>query len=346
METDRLPKGISVVIPVYNSAETLDELVQRLAAVLPGLGQDGDQERSYELILVNDSSPDRSWQEIRRLASRYPWIRAINLMRNYGQHNATLCGIRAVRYATIVTMDDDLQHPPEEIHKLLARLAEGDSEEQRVDVVYGLPKKMPHSWWRNLFSYLIKRFLALAMGVRTIRDFAAFRAFRTDLRRAFNTYQNPNVIIDVLLSWGTTRFAAVTVDEKPRAAGRSNYSFMKLFQYTMVVLTGFSTLPLRIASLVGFLFTIFGLLVLLYVVGVYIFAGSVPGFPFLASIVAVFSGVQLFALGIIGEYLARIFDRSMDRPAYIIEEVLNPSAEQAAGDISQTPAVQKSGDAR
>jgi glycosyltransferase involved in cell wall biosynthesis len=319
MDTQRLTEGLSVVIPVYNSAETLDELVTRLSKVLPGLTQ------NYELIMVNDSSPDGSWQEITRLAGRFTWIKAVNLMRNYGQHNATLCGIRAARYATTVTMDDDLQHPPEEIHKLLARLAQGGDQMQRVDVVYGLPQVMPHSWWRNMFSFLIKRFLALAMGVKNLRDFAAFRAFRTDLRRAFSAYQNPNVIIDVLLSWATTRFATVTVDEKPRAAGRSNYSFMKLFQYTMVVLTGFSTLPLRIASLVGFVFTIFGLLVLVYVLGVYIFAGSVPGFPFLASLVAVFSGVQLFALGIIGEYLARIFDRSMDRPPYIVEEVFTES---------------------
>lgn len=306
MSNELLSDGISVIVPVYNSAETLQELTERLGNVLPGLS------RNYELILVNDGSRDQSWQVITLLAERNYWVRGINLMRNYGQHNAVLCAVRAARYTITITMDDDLQHPPEEIHKLLSALQDGH------DVIYGIPEKMPHSWWRNFFSYLIKRFLALAMGVKNVRDFAALRAFHTNLRDAFASYQNPNVILDVLLSWGTTRFTTVVVQEKPRQAGRSNYNFFKLFQYTMVVLTGFSTLPLRIASLVGFFFTFLGVLIFAYVVATYFLVGSVPGFPFMASMIALFSGTQLFALGIIGEYLARIFDRSMDRPAYIV----------------------------
>lgn len=314
MPLERRLTGLSVVIPVYNSVETLDELTTRLEQVLPGLAE------QYEVILVNDGSYDQSWAKIATLAQAYPWLRGMNLMRNYGQHNALLCGIRSALFPIIVTMDDDLQHPPEEIHHLLERLQEG------YDVVYGVPEKMPHSWWRNAFSYLIKRILALIMGVKNLREVAAFRAFRTSLREAFSNYQNPNVILDVLLSWGTTHFTSVVVQEKPRQAGRSNYNFFKLFQYTMVILTGFSTLPLRIASLIGFLFTFFGLVVFIYVVGSYFIAGSIPGFPFITSIIALFSGTQLFALGIIGEYLARIFDRSMDRPAYIIEKTTSENA--------------------
>lgn len=314
MPLERRLTGLSVVIPVYNSVETLDELTTRLGQVLPGLAE------QYEVILVNDGSYDQSWAKIATLAQAYPWLRGMNLMRNYGQHNALLCGVRSALFPIIVTMDDDLQHPPEEIHHLLERLQEG------YDVVYGVPEKMPHSWWRNAFSYLIKRILALIMGVKNLREVAAFRAFRTSLREAFSNYQNPNVILDVLLSWGTTHFTSVVVQEKPRQAGRSNYNFFKLFQYTMVILTGFSTLPLRIASLIGFLFTFFGLVVFIYVVGSYFIAGSIPGFPFITSIIALFSGTQLFALGIIGEYLARIFDRSMDRPAYIIEKTTSENA--------------------
>ena len=302
-----------MVIPVYNSQDTLQELVARLDTVLPDLIGE------YEAILVNDGSHDSSWEVISQLGESYPWVYGLNLMRNYGQHNALLCGIRQAKFDIIVTMDDDLQHPPEEIHKLLARLAEGN------DVVYGAPQKMPHSWWRNAFSYLIKRSLALAMGVKNVRDFAAFRAFHTSLRKAFANYQNPNVIIDVLLSWGTTRFATVIVDEKQRQTGRSNYNFFKLIQYTLVVLTGFSTLPLRIASTIGFIFTFIGLAILVYVIAIYFVLGSVPGFPFLASMIAMFSGIQLFALGLIGEYLARIFDRSMDRPPYIVGNTTNHS---------------------
>ncbi len=322
MNVVTLSPGLSVVVPVYNSAETLAELTTRLAKVLPGLVT------QYELILVNDGSQDKSWEIILELTRIYPWIRAINLMRNYGQHNALLCGIRSARFDLIVTMDDDLQHPPEEIYKLLAKLAEG------YDVVYGIPQRMPHSWWRNLFSVIIKRVLAYVMGVKTVRDFAAFRALRTRLRRAFENYQNPNVLIDVLLSWGTHRFTTTVVNENPRPAGRSNYSLSRLVQYTMVVITGFSTFPLRLASVVGFIFTLFGIGVFLYVVAIYFLVGSMPGFPFLASLVSLFSGTQLFALGIFGEYLARIFDRSMDRPPYVVEE-----------DLKLSPEVQTSADA-
>ena len=305
----------SIVIPVYNSEETLQELVKRLRNVLPGLCAE------YEIILINDGSHDRSWQVVSQLSSQYERLQGINLMRNYGQHNAVLCGIRAARYEVIVTLDDDLQHPPEEIHKLLDRLAQG------YDVVYGVPEKLPHSWWRNGFSVLTKRALSYVMGVKNIHDFASFRAFRTDLRKAFETYRNPNVVVDVLLSWGTTNFTTVTVEEHPRPAGQSNYNFYKLFQYTMVVLTSFSTVPLRFASMLGFVFTFFGVAVFLYVVAIYFLLGSNPGFPFLASIIAIFSGSQLFALGIFGEYLARIFDRSMDHPAYVIEATTGERSE-------------------
>lgn len=303
----------SVVIPVYNGAETLPLLVEQLGAVLAHICD------SFEVILVNDGSPDDSWAVIEQLSHQYVWVRGIQLMRNYGQHNATLCGVRAARYTITITMDDDLQHPPEEIPLLLAKLSEG------YDVVYGIPQRRPHSWWRNGFSVIIKRALADIMGIKTIRDIGAFRAFRTQLREAFLNYSNPNVILDVLLAWGTTRFAAITVTEKPRETGQSNYNFARLFRVTMVVLTGFSTLPLRFASALGFGFTLFGIAIFIYVIAVTLLHGSIPGFPFLASIIALFSGMQLFALGIIGEYLARIFDRSMDRPAYIIGAETQPA---------------------
>jgi undecaprenyl-phosphate 4-deoxy-4-formamido-L-arabinose transferase len=310
-------ESLSVVIPVYNSANTLDELLLRLSQELPKLAG------VFEAILINDGSQDRSWEGISRLCTLYPWAQGVNLMRNYGQHNALLCGVRLARYETIVTMDDDLQHPPEEMYKLLEKLAEGS------DVVYGVPQKQPHTWWRNIFSVIIRRFLAYIMGVKNLRDFASFRAFRASLRDAFKNYQNPNVILDVLLSWGTVRFSNAIVKEMPRAVGHSNYNFIRLVQYTLVVLTGFSTFPLRFTSMVGFLFTLLGIAVFLYVLAIYFLVGSIPGFPFLASLISIFSGTQLFALGIIGEYLARIFDRSMDRPPYVIGEMTTGQVQQA-----------------
>jgi len=303
---------ISVVIPVYNSEGTLTELVARLERVLPGVST------CFEVLLVNDGSRDHSWDVIRDLAEQHDWVRGINLMRNYGQHNALLCGIRAAAYEIVVTIDDDLQHPPEEIPKLLEKLAEG------YDVVYGTPQKEQHGLWRDLSSQVTKLALQTAMSAETARRASAFRAFRTQVRDSFANYQSPFISIDVLLTWGTTRFTAVTVRHDPRRVGVSDYTFRKLVVHALNMMTGFSTLPLQLASLIGFAFTLFGFGVLVYVIGRYLIeGGSVPGFPFLASVIAIFSGAQLFALGIMGEYLARMYQRTMDRPVYVVRSAIN-----------------------
>lgn len=296
--------NISVVIPVYNGQHTVGELVERLGKVLPGISD------SFEAILVCDGSPDDSWQLIEQLASRHAWVRGIELMRNYGQHNALLCGVRAARFEVIVTMDDDLQHPPEEIPVLIGKLQEG------YDVVFGVPKKMPHSWWRNITSTITKNVVGSVMGHNAIRDISSYRAFRTHIRQAFEDYRGPDLLLDVLLTWGTNRFGTVPVEESPRTVGVSNYNLTKLIKMALTLLTGYTTVPLRFASILGFMFTLFGLFVLIYVLITYFAFGSIPGFSFLASTIIIFSGVQLFALGIIGEYLARIFDRSYGRPTY------------------------------
>jgi glycosyltransferase involved in cell wall biosynthesis len=261
---------------------------------------------------VRSGSPDESWQVIERLAARHAWIRGVDLMRNYGQHNATLCGVREARYEVIVVMDDDLQNPPKEIPKLLSKLQEG------YDVVYGVARKRQQVWWKSMASAIVKRSIAYVMGMSTVRDISAFKAFRSDLRKAFEDFHNPDVLVDVLLSWGTSRFASVPVDESPRTVGKSNYNFLKLVKVSLLVLTSYTTIPLRFASILGFAFTLFGLGVLSYVLITYFVAGSIPGFPFLASTVVIFSGVQLFALGIIGEYLARVFERTEGKKAYVI----------------------------
>ncbi|WKZ47588.1 MAG: glycosyltransferase family 2 protein [Anaerolineales bacterium] len=299
--------NISVVVPVYRGAALIESLVERLAKSLPKFS------KKYEVLLVNDGSPDDSWAVIQNLARKYKWVRGIRLMRNYGQHNATLCGVRAAQYEVTVTMDQDLQHPPEEIPILLAEMEKG------FDVVYGAPKKLPQGFWRNVLTANIKRILARVMGIPSVKNISAFRAFRTELRNAFTNFQSPTLIIDVLLSWGASKFTSVEVEiEKPEE--RSNYRFSNLVKAALLILTGYSTTPLRLASVIGFVMTLFGLGVFIYVTYIYFALGSLPGFPFLASIIALFSGAQLFALGIFGEYLARMFDRSMDRPAYIIHE--------------------------
>jgi undecaprenyl-phosphate 4-deoxy-4-formamido-L-arabinose transferase len=300
-------RGLSVIVPVYRSELILPELVQRLSEALPTMADE------YELILVNDCSPDGSWDAISRLVEQYPWVHGINLMRNYGQHNALLCGIRSARYPVIVTMDDDLQHPPEEIPKLLAELERG------YDVVYGTPAQEQHGLLRDVASFSTKLALQNVMGAEIAQQVSAFRAFRHQLKSAFEHYEGAYVSIDVLLTWGTNRFSAIRVRHEPRKQGTSGYTFRKLFRHAMNMMTGFTTVPLQIASLVGFAFTVFGFGVLCYVLVKYFRFGSpVPGFPFLASIVALFSGAQLFALGIIGEYLARMHFRSMQKPPYVV----------------------------
>lgn len=311
--------NISVVIPVYNGAETLEPLVQRLAATLPSLAE------AYEVILVEDGSPDNSWEVIEQIAHKYPWVIGIGFMRNFGQHNAVLCGVHKARYEVTITMDDDLQHPPEEIHILLDKLAEG------YDVVYGIPRKKPHAWWRSLGSIFTKWAVGLVAGNKVLRDVQAFRAFRTHLRRAFENYQGPEVMLDAMLSWGTTRFASTEVNESLRTVGVSNYTLRKLIRMAMLILTNFSTAPLRFASITGFFFTVFGLIGLVYVLAVYFTEGSIPGFSFLASAIIIFGGAQLFALGIIGEYLARLFERASGRKPYTI---LRTTGEQGGAERS------------
>jgi len=301
--------GLSVVIPVYNSESILPELINRLEKSLQ------DEAQEFEIILVNDGSLDKSWNQIRELARTHRRVRGIDLMRNYGQHNALLCGIRSARYNITVTMDDDLQHPPEEIPKLINKLAEG------YDVVYGTPIKEQHGFWRDFGSRITKLSMQNIVGIDTASKVGSFRVFRTNLREAFASYQSAFISIDVLLTWGTTRFASVPVNHQARLVGTSNYNFRKLIIHTLNMITGFSILPLRVASLVGFCFTFFGLFVLIYVIGSYLIrGGEVPGFAFLASIILIFSGAQLFSLGIIGEYLARMHFRLMAKPVYIKRE--------------------------
>src|ERR1700730_1540144 len=230
-DRQRLLPGLSVVVPVYRSEAILPELVRRLENVLPTVAS------NYELVLVNDSSPDGSWDVICQLAQHYPWIRAINLMRNYGQHNALLCGIRAAQHGLIATMDDDLQHPPEEILKLLTVLDQG------YDVVYGKAAQEQHGLLRDLASLITKLALQNMMGADLARQVSAFRLFRAEVAGAFRHYEGAFVSIDVLLTWGTNRIAATPVRHETRAQGTSGYTFRKLIAHAMNMITGFSTKP-------------------------------------------------------------------------------------------------------
>jgi glycosyltransferase involved in cell wall biosynthesis len=299
---------ISVVVPVYRSEPSLEQLVGRVVATLAPIAPD------FEIVMVDDGSPDGSWSKIREIAAAEPRVLGISLNRNYGQHNALLAGIRSARFDVIVTIDDDLQHLPEQIPTLLALLT-GD-----VDLVYGYPDRENHSLARNFLSRATKMTLGASIGSDVAAHISAFRAFRTVLRDGFTGVQDPFLSVDVLLSWTTSHAVAVPVPMEPRPYGDSNYSSGKLVRYALNLITGFSTLPLRIVTYVGFGFATFGALILAYVLVTYVAHGfeSVPGFPFIASLISILSGAQLFALGIIGEYIGRMHYRSMNRPPYVM----------------------------
>lgn len=304
---DPLWPSLSAVVPVYNSEPMVATLIQRLVASLTPLAE------RFEIVLVNDCSRDGSWKAIEAIAAQDPRVRGIELMRNYGQHNALLAGLRAATGEVIVTLDDDLQNPPEEIPKLLARLREG------ADVVYGYPEKESHGLFRTLASKMTKIAVQEGTGKEIARKISTFRAFRASLRDSFADYRSPFLSIDVLLSWSTNRFAAVAVRHDPRAQGQSQYSLRKLMLHALNMMTGFTTWPLRLASVLGFGLTLFGIALLGFVlVRYFVQGGGVPGFPFLAASMAVFSGAQLFALGMMGEYLSRIHFRLMERPTYTV----------------------------
>lgn len=302
--------NVSVVVPVYRSEKSVGLVVEELARELP---QHAEQ---WEVILVEDDGGDGSWGVIEQLAAKFSFVRGYQLTRNFGQHNALLCGIRAAQYEIILTMDDDLQHPSQSIGALMQKLDEG------YDVVYGAPVDERHSLLRNFASAATKIALQGAMGAHTARRVSAFRVFRARLRDSFAAYHGPLVNIDVLLTWGTTKFVAIPVEHRARSIGQSTYTIGKLLTHAFNMITGFSTLPLRMASILGLLMTAFGSVILVYLIlsQVFAFRFEVPGFTFVAALVSIFAGAQMFALGIIGEYLARMHLRIMDRPVYVVRQ--------------------------
>jgi undecaprenyl-phosphate 4-deoxy-4-formamido-L-arabinose transferase len=311
--------GVSIVVPVYNSAETLSELVVEISRAMRPLG------RKFEILLVDDGSADGGWDRIRELVAEAEGVRGFCLSRNFGQHNATLCGVRNAKFDACITLDDDLQHPPKEIPTLLEKLDEG------WDVVYGRAKQPQHFWLRDRIAAATKSIVGTATGLGRVREQSPFRAFRTELRAAFSAYMGPDVLLDILLGWATTRFTSVEVEHRPLEAGRkTRYTARSLFDMGILALTAYSTRPLRIASWLGFALTVFGVAVFGYVVVLAVFFGSVPGFPFLASLVSIFSGTQLFTLGLFGEYLTRIFNRALGIPTYVVRKVDEPG--RNAGD--------------
>ena len=302
----RYQPGVSIVVPTYKSPTTLTELVERTESL--GLS-------AFEIIIVDDGNNDATWEQIELLSQSKKSVVGLRLGRNFGQHSALLAGVRKAKYSQIVTIDDDLQNPPEEIPNLLAKLVNG------VDVVYGVSTQVRQNVWRRFTSRTAKAIFAKVLGFESAISISSFRAFRTQLREGFAGELGPHVSLDALLTWSTSRFSTLEVEHHARRVGKSNYSFTKLVRFMLDTATSYSTRPLRLATTIGFITTLFGLLMLVWVVGNAIFVGdSVPGFPFLAASIAVFSGVQLVVLGIFGEYLGKIHFRAMNKPTFSVSE--------------------------
>jgi undecaprenyl-phosphate 4-deoxy-4-formamido-L-arabinose transferase len=305
---------LSVVIAVYNSSATLRDLVLRLTAVLAGTGL------SYEMVFVNDGSSDNSWSILSELQTHHAdRIVAVNLMRNYGQHNALMCGFRRSRGRLVVTMDDDLQNPPEEIPKLLSRISMSE-----FDLVYGRYGGKQHESWRNLGSFLVNAFYRIVFKSKC--TVTAFRIMRRELVESILSYNLNFTFIDGLLAWNTQRIGDVLVEHHPRSEGRSGYSISKLIVLALNLFTNFSLLPLQIVSALGFFVAAGGILGAGYYLLRYLFVGiSVPGYASTIIAILVLGGVQLLSLGIFGEYLGRLHLNVNRKPQYVERQVIIPN---------------------
>ncbi len=299
---------ISVVVPVYNGAETLEALFARTQAVLVGAGY------RFRMVFVDDSSPDNSWQVICKIKAENPdAVMAIRLARNAGQHNATLCGIHHSDGDLIVTIDDDLQIPPEEIPKLLEV-----REKTGADLVYGVFKEKRHSLFRNVGSWMVNKFFSLFAN--TYGNGSSFRLITQDLAANLKLLNHRYLLLDEVLSWYTNHINSVLVEHHFRSGGRSGYNIVKLMFMTINYVISYTVLPLRFMTYMG----IFGSIITFGLGIAYIYEKlfNAVELGFTSLIVAIFfsTSLILFSLGIIGEYVSRLFVRE-GVPNYSVKEV-------------------------
>ena len=301
---------LSIVIPVYNSASTIGDLMNRLTQVIDPITQ------SYEIILVDDCSHDDSWAVIQTLRVTYAGhLVAVQLMRNYGQHNTLMCGLSMARGEYVVTMDDDLQNPPEEIPKMLAHI-----KQHGLDLVYGCPSQRKHAAWRNIGSTLVIHFYHTVF--RNSVTPTPFRVMRHQLAQSVMFYDLNFTYLDGLLAWCTSRIAGVEVEHHPRRQGSSGYSVSKLLVLALNLYTNFSLIPLQIVSGLGLVTALSGFLVGIYYLFQFFASNiAVPGFASTIIAILILGGAQLLALGVIGEYLGRLHLNVNRKPQYVIRHL-------------------------
>lgn len=301
---------LSIVVPVYNSAGTLDSLLQRISSTLETVTP------NYEIILVDDGSLDDSWAVIQALKESYgAHLIAVQLMRNYGQHNTLMCGLGVARGEYVVTMDDDLQNPPEEIPRLFSYI-----KQHKLDLVYGCPQHRHHAAWRNWGSRIVWHFYRTVFRYQVTPT--PFRIMRHQLAQSVMFYDLNFTYLDGLLAWCTNRVASIEVEHHTRAQGRSNYSIGKLLVLALNLYTNFSLIPLQIVSGLGLLTAASGFFVGMYYLFQFFASNiAVPGFASTIIAILILGGVQLLALGVIGEYLGRLHLNVNRKPQYVIRNI-------------------------
>ena len=301
---------ISVVIPVHNEEQSLPELLERLSATLEALG------RPFEVVAIDDGSKDGSLAVLKDLRNRYAWLRIIRLRRNYGQNPAVFAGFAHARGNMVVMMDADLQNPPEEIPKLIAKLDEG------YDVANGWREHRCDSAFRIWASRLINFIVARITGVH-IHDYGcALKAFRREVIDDLGRLKHHSRYVPAEIACLGVRVGEVKVAHCERTTGESKYGLRLLFQVGFDLLTSLTTIPLQIIGLVGWLFAGAGFVIAIWIAAQTIVVG---GFSQLGTVMALFfflTGVQLIAVGFMCEYVSRIFIEVQDRPYYVIHEII------------------------
>jgi undecaprenyl-phosphate 4-deoxy-4-formamido-L-arabinose transferase len=313
-----IPK-LSVVIPVYNEEAVLPTLFSRLYPVLDALNL------AYEIVFVNDGSKDRSVALLRQQFSLRPReTRVVLFHANFGQHSAVMAGLAYARGEWVVTLDADLQNPPEEIGKLVGKLGEG------YDYVGTIREQRQDSWWRRWFSRRINKLREWITPVRITDQGCMMRGYARSVVTALNQTREVNTFIPALASLYAMNPIEVPIAHEERFAGRSKYSVYSLIRLNFDLITGFSVVPLQLFSMVGMLISLgSGLLFLVLVVRRLWFGSEAEGLFTLFAFVFVLIGVALFGIGLLGEYVGRIYAQVRERPRYIVQAILEDGGEFA-----------------
>lgn len=304
------PISYSIVVPVYNSAKTLEELCARLVQTFIS------NKISFEIILVNDNSKDNSWDVIKKIKSNSSNnITAVNLSQNFGQHKALLCGFQQTTADYVVTIDDDLQYFPEDILQLIE-----EQKKSNADVVYGIYENKKHAVWRNAGSTLIAKLFRhfASMPVKG----SSFKLISKEIINQIKNYNQPFVFLDEIIAWHSSNTSFTSIRHEERKEGTSGYSLFKLIKYSFQIIVSYTTLPLRIITWFGLLAFLVCLGFVIYFVYMKYTYGAELGFTTLIVSIFMSTGLILFSIGIIGEYISRLFMIQTQKPLFIIKEIL------------------------